>query len=118
MAHRPATARLTPRRRCVLFLRSAGLSYRQIAAELGITENLVRKDLVAVNKTLMRGITDGTEPDKGHRVTYALGLLDAGVDPEEIPDYLAALRARAALLANQAGLTGRQGVDTAATDVP
>lgn len=110
--NRRGTARLTPRRRCVLFLRTAGLSYRQIAEALHISENLVRKDLVAVNKMLMRGITDGSEPDKGHRVSYALGLLDAGVEPEEIADYLRALRDRAAMLAAQAGLMDPSGADT------
>lgn len=100
---------LSPRRRCVLLLRTAGWSYKQIARTLNMSENLVRKDLVAVNKLLMRGITSGDEPDKGHRVSYALGLMDAGVDSEDIPYYLKALADRAIMLAHQSGLIGQDG---------
>jgi len=87
--------RLTNRRRCVLYLRAAGWSYEQIAEHLGVTENIVRKDLVAINKTLIPGLTDGDEPAKGYRLIYALGLLDAGVDPAEIPDHMEVLKLRA-----------------------
>lgn len=94
MNQRPATTRLTARRRCVLYMRAAGWSYEQVAERLGITTNMVRKDLIAINKTLIPGLTDGDEPAKGYRLIYALGLLDAGADPADIPHYMEALLAR------------------------
>ncbi len=110
MPQRPATTRLTTRRRCVLYLRAAGWSYRQIAARLGINQELVRKDLVTINKTLIPGLTDGPEPAKGYRLIYALGLLDAGVEPEEIADYMEVLVTRADWLL---GIQGARTVTTA-----
>jgi hypothetical protein len=105
MGQRPATTRLTPRRRCVLYLRAAGWSYAQIAELLGMNANLVRKDLIAVNKTILPGVTDGPEPAKGYRVIYVLGLLDAGVPADEVGDYLKALHTRASwVLSATAGL--------------
>jgi biotin operon repressor len=91
----PPIRRLTTRRRSVLYLRAAGWSYDQIADYLGISENMVRKDLIAINKTLLPGLTDGPEPAKGYRLIYALGLLDAGIDPKEIPDHMEVLVLRA-----------------------
>jgi biotin operon repressor len=102
--------RLTTRRRSVLYLRAAGWSYEQIAAYLGISENMVRKDLIAINKTLLPGLTDGDEPAKGYRLIYALGLLDAGVTPEEIPDHMEVLVLRADWLRD---LPGARAVATA-----
>jgi biotin operon repressor len=106
----PPIRRLTTRRRSVLYLRAAGRSYDQIAAYLGISEKMVRKDLIAINKTLLPGLTDGPEPAKGYRLIYALGLLDAGVDPKEIRDHMEVLALRADWLRN---LPGAQAVATA-----
>lgn len=94
MGQAPATTRLTRRRRCVLYLRAAGWDYATIARRLGITKNLVQKDLITCNRTLIPGVTDGPETAKGYRIIYTLGLLDAGVEPEEVPSYLEALDER------------------------
>jgi hypothetical protein len=83
---------LSPRRRNVLCLRAAGFSQEQIAATLGITEGLVRKDVVAISKLLIPGVTDGLPGEaKAYRLVYVLGLLDAGVPAEEVGDYMRAL---------------------------
>lgn len=86
-----ATTRLTPRRRSVLYLRAAGWSYSQIAQRLKVSIKVVRNDLLQINKTLIPGLTDGDEPAKGYRLIYALGLLDAGVEPEEVRYHMNAL---------------------------
>lgn len=101
MAQEPATTRLTRRRRCVLYLRAAGWDAAMIARKLGITTGLVRKDIANVTQTLIPGVTDGPEPAKGYRVVYVLGLLDAGVEPEDVPDYLHALEQRSGWLLAQ-----------------
>lgn len=93
-AQLPATSRLTRRRRCVLYLRAQGQDYDTIAERLGVSKNVVQKDLMAINKTLIPGVTDGDHPAKGYRVVYVLGLLDAGVPPEEIGAHLDALEDR------------------------
>ena len=103
MSQTPARSRLTPIRRSVLYLKAAGWSYAMIGAKLGIPDNRVRKHLIAVNETLLPGITDGQEPSKGYRVVYALGLLDAGVPPEEVPAYLAALVTKAEWIGQKGG---------------
>lgn len=95
MGTAPATTRLTTRRRCVLYLRAAGWDYKQIAGKLGVSLNVVRKDLQAIHKTLIPGLTDGEEPAKGYRLIYALGLLDAGVDPADVPYHMDVLETRA-----------------------
>jgi biotin operon repressor len=80
---------LTPRRRNVLCLRAAGFSQDQIAEALGITRGLVRKDTVAIKRVF------GTDHEAGdatlYRTVYALGLLHAGAQPEEVPAYVNAL---------------------------
>lgn len=111
MGQAPATTRLTRRRRCVLYLRAAGWDYATIAQRLGITKNLVQKDLISVNKTLIPGVTDGPESAKGYRIVYVLGLLDAGVPPEEVTDYLDGLNDRVQWLLSQdaAGMDPKEG---------
>lgn len=89
---------LSVRRRCTLYLRAAGWSYDQIAERLHVTPQMVKKDLAAINRLFMPGITDGDEPAKGYRVVYTLGLLDAGVAPEEVRYFLTALHDRVALV--------------------
>ena len=109
MAQRSPITRMTVRRRCVLYLRAAGWSYAQIAEKLAVSENMVRKDLLAINKTLLPGLTDGEEPAKGYRLIYALGLLDAGVPPEEVRDHMSVLILRADWLL---GVQAQTPVDT------
>lgn len=110
MAHSSPVVRLTTRRRSVLYLRAAGWSYQQIARRLRVSENVIRKDLLAINKTLIPGLTDGPEPAKGYRLIYALGLLDAGVDPKEVADHMDVLVVRADWLR---GITQASGVRAA-----
>lgn len=106
MGQAPATTRLTRRRRCVLYLRAMGHDYDAIAEELGVSKNVVQKDLMAINKTLIPGVTDGDHAAKGYRVMYVLGLLDGGVPPHEVVDHLRALPDRVAWLRmqDQAGM--------------
>lgn len=91
----PPAAHLSNRCRSILYLRAAGWEARQIARRLGVSQNVVRKDLIRAFRTLIPGITDSPEPAKGYRLVYALGLLDAGVEPEEVPYYMEALVIRA-----------------------
>lgn len=89
------TMALTPRRRNVLCLRAAGYSQEQIATRLGITVGLVRKDNLAISRILLPGAPT-TQRSSGtvYRLTYVLGLLDAGIDPDEVQHYLRALEDR------------------------
>lgn len=97
------TLRLTPRRRNVLCLRAAGYSQGQIARRLDISLGLVRKDVKAISHALIPGVTDGAPGEsKGYRLAYVLGLLDAGADPDDVPDYLQALEDRVAWRESQA----------------
>lgn len=93
--------RLNPRRRSVLYLHAAGWTYAMIGKRLGISESVVRKDLQVVARTCIPGVNDGPEPARIIRIVYALGLLDAGVDPEEVPHWLVALEAKVAFLMSQ-----------------
>lgn len=93
--YKPPAAHLSPRRRCVLYLRAAGWDAKRIAKYLGVSQNVVRKDLIVVFNTLVPGLTDGPETAKGYRLVYALGLLDAGVDPKDVPYYMDVLTTRA-----------------------
>lgn len=95
MIHDRARRHMTPRRRAVLYLRAAGWDYKQIADKLGITLNVVRKDIQALHKLAIPGLSDGEEPATGYRLTYALGLMDGGAEPQEVPDHMDALLHRA-----------------------
>jgi hypothetical protein len=97
------TMALTPRRRNVLALRACGYSQAEIARRLGITEGVVRKDHRSIAQCLVPGVTDRANGSHvGYTITYAMGLLDAGVDPADIPAYIAALEDRVAMRLGQA----------------
>lgn len=105
-----ATLRLSPRRRNVLCLRAAGWSQAQIAERLGMTERLVRKDCEAINRLLIPGVTDDDMSAKGYRAVYVLGLIDGGVDPDDVDAHLSALVDRVEMrLAQEAADSPRPG---------
>lgn len=92
MGYQHPKSRLTPRRKNVLALRAYGLSYREIARTLGISVEIVRKDLLVINRIFCRTFPDGDVSAMGYRVIYMLGLIDAGVEPDDVPDHLQALK--------------------------
>lgn len=105
----PPTLSLTPRRRNVLCLRAAGYTNEQIAERLQVSRGVVRKDVVAISRALIPGVTDYTPGDAiAYRIVYVMGLLDAGVPPDEITDYMQALEDRVAMRLSQAAATGTE----------
>lgn len=100
---KPAITALARRRRQVLYLRAYGLDYDQIADRLGVTKNVVHKDLIAVGQKWIptgRGLPPST---KQPQVMYILGLIHGGLSPEEaleqlrgLPEQVAWLEARTA----------------------
>lgn len=99
MSRAVALANVTRRRRQVLYLRAYGHSYEEIAERLGISVNLVHKDLISVARAIVPKSGKDAPATRQPQVFYVLGLLDGGVAPEDVLAYLDSLPDRVAWLA-------------------
>jgi hypothetical protein len=86
---------LTPYRRCILYLCICGYSYRQIGKLIGKSDRAVRAQVYEINHSVLPGLGNQDGQSRMARLAYTIGLLDAGVDPSDVPTYIRRLEQRA-----------------------
>lgn len=93
-----SATQLNRRRRSVLYLRAYGYDYDQIAERLGISTNVVHKDLTAVGRQWIRPGAGLPPSTKQPQVMYILGLIHGGLSAEEALEQLRGLPEQVAWL--------------------
>jgi hypothetical protein len=81
--------------RRILYLCICGYNYRQVGELLGVSARAVRRQVYEINHSVLPGIGNPNGHSRMARLSYTIGLLDAGVQPEDVSTYISRLEQRA-----------------------
>jgi hypothetical protein len=81
--------------RRILYLCICGYNYRQVGDLLGVSARAVRRQVYEINHSVLPGIGNPHGESRMSRLAYTIGLLDAGVHPEDVSTFISRLEQRA-----------------------